>query len=88
MMKPEQVHSEEAYDSEQGAREGSRLLAVDLIDSLRERGYRHFHPPVRPHSEWMCDEFGDCRILIAWIDFGRPTVHAGKFLVRVDTLAS
>ncbi len=77
------------YDSEDEARGASRLMAVSLIESLKEKGFTRFAPPLRDggfeHGQW--DEFADCRILVAWIEPHKFSQYAGKYAVRVDTLA-
>lgn len=87
--KAEHFTFEEPFEDENAAAAAMRIMARRLIRELKDKGFVSFAPPPRPTSfdgEW--DEFADCRILVAWIPDWIPTRHAGKFVCRVDTLAS
>jgi len=72
------------FDDEREARFASRDMAIDLVESLKAKGFTCFEPPPKPSStkEFVWDEFADCRIVIRYL------INTDKFRLYVDVLAS
>lgn len=86
----EQYGRGQAFETDREARYASRGLATGLVEELRARGLTRFSPAPAPNisPDWSWDQFADCRILVAWIPSWLPTSNAGKFVCRVDVIAS
>lgn len=87
----EHQYVEDGFEQEKQALEAWPKLLEDLLAQLAVRGFRTFTAPIMPGSEDFALklETRGCRVLVMWLPpWGSCSRHAGKFVARVDTIAS